>query len=63
MTLLEQLTLSNDTAIVPMSETMATASLYLPCKRNITYYKFNLYSNEGDLLSVGRANVLSFNPF
>jgi hypothetical protein len=42
---------------------MATASLYLPCKRNITYYKFNLYSNEGDLLSVGRANVLSINPF
>jgi hypothetical protein len=63
MTLLEQLTLSNDTALVPMSETMATASLYLPCKRNITYYKFNLYSNEGDLLSVGRANVLTFNPF
>ena len=61
--MLESLTLSNDTAILPKSETTAIASLYFPCKRNLTYYRFNLYSNEGDVLSVGRANILTVNPF
>ena len=49
--------------LLPKSETVATASIFLPCRKNLTYYRFNLHSNQGDLLSVGRANVLTINPF
>ena len=48
-----------------MSPSQASAQLFLPCKKNLTYYKFELYS-RGEFStpsSVGSANILAVTPF
>lgn len=60
---IESLQINNYTSLQYISEGKASASAILACKKNLTYYKFKLYSEGNQLSSVSYGDVLAIAPF
>ena len=57
--------ITNDTTLAAKSHNEAIASLNLPCKKNLTFYRFQLYHPDdlNNPVSVNKASVLTMDRY